>query len=438
MKRLSIFCTLALLTCIFFNACNNQASEIGLDLIGNPVDTEFTDTITVQAYSMLEDTINTTNTSANIVGHLSDPVFGNSRAGIYTQLALGGSSVNFGQNPVIDSVILTLQISDYYGDTNSLVSFRVHQLTESLTSGTTYHQTSTASYDPTPLNYSLTGQSLKPNLSVVVDTSLLSAHLRIRLSQQFGQYLLNHQNDLNYNLQDFLKGLYIEAVAHTGSRGYMVIANMTSALTGLTLYYHNQESQNMRYSMACTDKCVRFTHIDHDYAASTSADFVQEVLQGQHNIGREVLYVQGGGGVKTRICFPYLESSFAKYNKRVNIHRAELVITNAVPNTPLLAHPKNLTLQGIGKTDSAIRFLPDDDYYTYAAYYGGIYDATTHEYRFRITRYVQQLILQQGDWSNAMNLIVRGSAVRPHRLIFDGTDISSPTRLRLEITYSTY
>ncbi len=437
MKKI-LFCTLALLMCIFFNSCTNQSSEIGLDLLDNLVDTEFTDTITLQAYSVLEDTINTTNTSANILGHLSDPEFGNSRAGIYTQLALGGSAVNFGTNPTIDSIVLTLQIYDYYGDTNSLVSFRVHQLTESLSSSTTYHQTSTVGYDPTPLNYSLNGQPLRPNQSIVVDTTLLSAHLRIRLSNQFGQYLLNHQNDLNYNLQNFLKGLYIEAVAHTGSCGYMLISNMSSALTGLTIYYHNNESQNMRYTLACSDKCTRFTHIDHDYAASTSSAFIQEVLQGRQEVGNDVLFVQGGGGVKTRITFPTLESAFAQFDQRVVIHRAELVITDMEPNTPYLVHPYNLTIQGIGKSDSAIRFLPDDDYYTSTSYFGGFYDATTHEYRFRITKYVQQLILQQGDWSNSIYLVVRGSAVRPHRLVFDGPNISSPTRLRLEVTYSTY
>ena len=121
-----------------------------------------------------------------------------------------------------------------------------------------------------------------------------------------------------------------------------------------------------------------------------------------------------------------------------SVAKAELVITNVDPNEKYLIHPTNLTLQGIGKSDSAIRFLPDDDYYTSAAYYGGSYNSTTHEYRFRITQYVQKLILQQGDWSNSINLIVRGSAVRPGRLIFDGTDPASPTRLRLEISYSTF
>ena len=437
MKK-TIYCTLVLLTCIFLTSCKNDQTDIGIDLLDNLMGTDFTDTITLKSFSVLEDTINTTNASANIVGHISDPIFGNSDAGIYTQISLGGAAVNFGNHPIIDSAVLTLQVSSYYGDTNSAVGIRVYQLTEDLNSEERYYQTSTVSYNPTPLNYSQTGYTLKPNTSVVVDTGVYSAHMRIRLTQQFGQDLLNHQDDLNNNIKNYLKGLYIGAVSHTGSRGYMLITSMTSALTGITLYYHNDSTQNMRYTLSCSDKDVRFTHFNHDYQASTSADFVQEVLQHNTNLGKNVLFVQGGGGVKTRIRFPYLEHAFDQYNKRVVIHRAELVITDVDPDEQYLTHPINLTIQGIGKTDSTVRFLPDDDYYTSSSYYGGTYDSKKHEYRFRITRYVQQLILEQNDGSDCINLVVRGSGVRPHRLVFDGTDPASPTRLRLEIAYSTY
>ncbi len=437
MKKL-LLCTLALLACLLMPGCKRESSDIGLDLIDNLVGTTFTDTVTLQAYSELEDTISTTNLSANILGHLSDPVFGDSEAGIYAEFALAGDAVNFGEAPSIDSVVLTLQISGYYGDTNSTVGIRVHRLTESLDSETTYHQDATMEHDPTPINQNLNGYTLRPNTSMVVDTGVYNAHMRIRLSPQFGQELLNHQAELNNDFSGYLPGLYITAVSHTGNRGYMLTSNMTSALTGITLYYHNANEQNKRYTFPCSDKCVRFTHISHNYETSQSSDFVEEVLQNQHAIGQEVLYVQGGGGVKTHITFPNLEHAFDHLDKRVVIHRAELVVTDMEPSNPYLTHPTALTLQGIGKSDSAIRFIPDDDYYTSVAYYGGTYDASKHEYRFRVTKWVQQLILQQGDWSNSINLIVRGSGVRPHRLVLDGTHLDSPTRLRLEIAYSTY
>lgn len=437
MKKI-IHCTLVLLTCIFLTSCKDQTSDIGLGLIDDLLGTDFTDTITLQAYSVLEDTINTTNMSANILGHINDPIFGNSDAGIYSQISLAGAAVNFGEHPIIDSVVLTLQISGYYGDTNSTVGIRVHQLSEDLSSEERYYQNSSVNYDPTPLNYNLSGYTLQPNTSVVVDTGVYNAHLRVRLKQSFGQDLLNHQDDLNNDLQSYIKGLYIGAVSHTGSCGYMLISNLTSALSGIVLYYHNDSVQGMRYTLSFTDKCVKFTQINHQYNASTNNNFVQEVLQNQHSIGNNMLFIQGGGGVRTRITFPYLEHAFDNIDKRVVIHRAELVITNVDANEQYLIQPTNLSLQGISKSDSTLRFLPDDDYYTSSSYFGGIYDAKTHEYRFRITRYVQQLILEQNDWSNSINLIVRGSAVRPHRLVFDGTDPASPTRLRLEIAYSTY
>lgn len=437
MKKI-LLCIVTVLACALFTACTDETSPIGLDLIDNSVDTDFMDTITLHAYSMLEDTINTTQSSADLMGHLSDPVFGNSNAGIYAQLALTGSSVNFGTNPIIDSVVLTLQISGYYGDTNSLVGIRVHRLTSDMSTETQYYQNSTVDYDPATLNYSLSGYKLHPTTPIVVDTAQLNPHMRIRLSQSFGQEILNHQEDLNNNLKNYLKGLYIEAVSHTGICGYILIANMTSALSGVTLYYHNSEENGKRYTLSCSENCARFTHIEHNYSASTNNSFIQEVLHNETALGSDVLFVQGGGGVKTRITFPFLENTFDQYNKRVNIHRAELVITNVQPDEQFLIQPNLLTLQGIRKSDGAIRFLPDDDYYVSTSYFGGTYDSKTKEYRFRITSYVQQLILQQGDWSNSINLVVRGSAVRPHRLIFDGTAPDSPTRLRLEIAYSIY
>ena len=437
MKR-TLYCTLVLLTCIFLSSCTDESSPIGYDLLDNLVGTDFTDTITLQAWSLTEDTLNTTATSAQVLGHISDPVFGNSDAGIYTELALGGAAVNFGEHPVIDSAVLTLQISGYYGDTTSAVGIRVHRLNESMDPSATYYQGSTVGFDPTPLNYQLSNYTLKPNTAVVVDTGIFNAHLRIRLTQAFGQELLNHESDLNNNLRDYLKGVYINAVSHSGPSGYMLMTNMSSALTGLVLYYHNDSTQNARYTLSCTDKCARFTHFDHDYASSQNNNFLNEVLHHQTSVGEQVLFVQGGGGIKTRITFPYLEHAFDQFDQRVAIHRAELVITNVDLNEEYLTPATALTLQGISKSDSTIRFLPDDDYYTSSAYYGGVYNAEKHEYRFRITKYVQQLILNQGDWSNCINLIVRGSAVRPHRLIFDGTDPASPTRLRLEIAYSTY
>jgi len=418
-------------------SCKNQNSSIGLDF-AQQLGTDFTDTITVTAYSFLEDTLNTTNTTANLIGDLHDPVFGDLRASTYAQFDLSGSSVNFGNNPVVDSVVLTLQLASYYGDTTSRVGIRVYRLLEQL-SGSSYTHTSTASYDPTPLNYAMTGYTIEPNTSVVVDTGSYSPHIRIRLSQAFGQYLLNNQHHMTSNsaFKNFFNGLCISAVSHTGAVGYALLTSMTSSLSGISLYYHNEGGSTIKYTFPCSSDCTRFTHFGHNYNASSNADFIQEVLQGDQTIGTRKLFLQATGGVKTRITFPYLKDAFKSLNNRVVINRAELVITDVSPDEVYYIHPSNLTLQGIN-ADNSLAYLPDDEYYTTSSFFGGTYDEDKHEYRFRITQYVQELVQGTGSLTNSINLVVRGSSVRANRLIFGGTGLDDDERLRLEISYTTY
>lgn len=439
MKNQLFFCLLASLA-ILFSACNNDHNSIGLGLNGELLGTNFSDTTTISAYSVLEDTINTTKLSANVLGSLHDPVFGNSSADIYAQFDLSGTSTTFGTDATLDSAVLTLQISSYYGDTTSKVDIRAYQLSEDLNSSTRYYQTSTASHNSNALNYSLSGYSINPTSSIVIDTGTYSPHLRIRLSQEFGQYLLDNQSQMSSStvFKNFFKGLCISAVAHTGNTGYMLISSMTSSLTGITLYYHTARKASAKYTFPCKSSCARFTHFEHDYNASTNSDFNQEILMGQTNIGASKLFVQATGGVKTKIKFPYLKDAFKSVNNRVVINRAELVITNVEPDEVYLIQPTTLALQGIKESTGQIAYIPDDEYYTSSDYYGGTYNSTTKEFRFRITEYVQQQILQTSPLSNTLYLVVKGSSVRANRLVFGGTGLQDNNRLRLELSYTTY
>lgn len=437
MKRIWIVGLLAVLLTLCVS-CKNELSSIGLDLT-DQVGTDFTDTISVSAYSMLEDTLNTTNMTANMIGHIYDPVFGTSKASTYAQFDLTGSSVNFGESPVVDSVVLTMQLASYYGDTNSRVNIRVYRLLEAL-NGSHYNNESMVAIDNTPLNYKLTGYTIQPTTSIVVDTGEYSPHIRIRLSQAFGQYLLNNQSHMQNNaaFKDFFKGLCITALSHSGSTGYMLMTSMTSSLTGIVLYYHNNSKASAKYVFPCTSECNRFTNYKHDYSSSKDADFIQEVLNGNQSVGKSKLFVQGASGVKTRITFPHLKETFKSLDNRVVINRAELVITDVSPDEVLLVSPAALAVQGIHKETDALVYIPDDEYYTSSSYYGGTYDAKKREYRFRVTQYVQDYIHDKGNLTNTLNLVVKGAAVRPNRLVFGGTDLTDGRRLRLELSYTTY
>ena len=116
-----------------------------------------------------------------------------------------------------------------------------------------------------------------------------------------------------------------------------------------------------------------------------------------------------------------------------------MVISNISEDEAYFFNPSNLGLQWV-KSDNSIAYLPDDAIYTSSSYFGGSYDAAKKEYRFRITKYIQQLVLEQKA-DNGINLVVNGAGIRGNRLVFCGPNpdaLLRDKRLRLELSYTTY
>lgn len=420
-------------------SCRKESGTLGLGMAGDLLGTEFTDTITIEAHSLAEDTIATGMLSANLVGLLHDPVFGVTTASSYMQFALAGGAVDLGSGAVADSVVLTLQLSDCYGDTSSAVGIRAYRLADDMPSGTHFNQNSTLAYDPTPLNYELRGYDVRPHSRVIIDTGTYAPHLRIRLSQAFGQYLADNSPRMTGDdaFRSIFKGLCISAVSYSGSTGYILASNLNSALTGIVLYYHNDSQSGLKYTFHCLGSCRRFTRFEHDYGASADPCFVSQVIGHDPAAGRERLFVQATGGVKTKVTFPYLKDAFKADGCNVIVNKAELVVADMACDEAFLTAPPRIGLQGVTKSGKTAR-LPDDETFTNAEYFGGSYDKTRHEYRFRITRYVQDQLRQTGGLDNCVYLVARGASVRAGRLVAGGTDTDGNGRLRLELSYTLY
>ena len=152
-------------------------------------------------------------------------------------------------------------------------------------------------------------------------------------------------------------------------------------------------------------------------------------------LGREKLYVQAGGGVTTKIAFPSIKEKLG--GKQLVINKAELVITN-IDNDNFFTEPAKLRVSGVSSSGKLV-YIPDDAVYTSENYYGGIYDTEKKEYRIRITKYIQQLLLND-EYLNYIYLKVSGAGIRGNRLILSGTNPTTnpDSRLRLEISYTQY
>lgn len=425
------------LLCSIFWSCKKEYDAIGLDMIGNNLlGSDFTDTISINSYSLLGDSVNTTYLSNVILGHLKDPVFGNSKTGIYLKYYLSESSVNFGNNPILDSLVFTMQYSGYYGDTNARLSLEIFELSELLDEATAYYSNNTTPYIPQNLTYHPSFSfTPRPNTTVIIDTIKYVPHLRVRLSDELGQRLINNQSVLASNdaFQQFFKGLYITA-STTSSEGCLVYLYPRGSISTITLYYRNETEGQKRYVFNIPSTSTYYSHFDLDHEASTNSDFRRQVLGGEQSLGKKLLYTQAMGGIRTFLEFPHLSKSFQ--DQKVIINKAELVITNVAPNAGNFIYPPSLSIQM--KTENGLSYIPDDEVFMGSTYYGGTYNASDNTYRFRITQYVQRLI-HDPNYGQGLYLIVRGGGIRGNRLIFGGTAPDDPdSRIRLDLHYTTY
>lgn len=439
MRKLSLlsFIFVALL----FVSCDDQLSSIGLNLKdpNSLLGTSFSDSSTLVAYSVLDTTLNTKNLGNNVLGFVKDPTFGTTKASYYAQYLLSGNSVNFGTNPILDSVVLCIRLSGYFGDTLTSLPISVYELDRLLVADSAYTSTSSVPYKPENLtfdpNYSVRP---RPGTRIFVDTTSYDPHLRIKLKNEFGQKFLDNSSSMANDavFANFFKGLYV-TVSDPNGTGSLLYVNLTSTLSNISIYY-KKNGIPTKYTLVTSSTALRFNQFEHDYANSASNHFINEVLQRDPNdplVGTQILYAQPTRGVKTKIIFPNIKETYK--DKNVIINRAELVVTNISTDPEYFFMPAMLSLQCMSKTEG-LSFLPDDSYFTSSEYFGATYVPSKKEYRIRITKYIQQLILQN-EFENYIYLNVSGSGIRANRLILGGTDpIDNNTRLRLEISYTEY
>ncbi|MCP9198954.1 DUF4270 domain-containing protein [Gramella sp. GC03-9] len=97
----------ALVAVFAFVGCDEDYTDIGGEIINNPTDVELTE-VEVNAYSQKINSIQTNNLNNYFLGVNQHPIYGSNTASIVTQLVLSQADPDFGDNPVLDSVVMTI------------------------------------------------------------------------------------------------------------------------------------------------------------------------------------------------------------------------------------------------------------------------------------------------------------------------------------------
>ncbi|MFC2101946.1 DUF4270 domain-containing protein [Bacteroidota bacterium] len=434
---------ISLLIVFIVASCKKDPYELGIDLVP-PTDTLYVnlfDTVTVQAYSVLEDSTRTDEMSSFVLGSIMDPVFGKTTASFYTQLLLSGGEADFGINPQLDSLVLMLYYLDGYGDTNTLQQVRVFEMSEDLFYDSSYYSNQTAG----TYGIELANKTYmpRPHDSVTIDGIKVAPHLRINLSDNsnyFGNKILYAPDNVMSSSAEFIKfikGLYVEALP-VNSRGSLVNFASSDGLSAMILYFHNDNvGDSLHFTMPIDVVSARFNTFNHHGYQDASPEFKQQVLYHDTMLGQNQLFLQSMAGVKIKVRLPYIRS--LKELGTIAINSAVLSFKNPDPDTTWQP-PTQLTMF---KVDTAGKLGVVIDETEGINYFGGSYDKSDRTYWFRLTRHIQQLLIT--DTLENYDLYIYASSplsrtTKVNRVILNGTSpffsSSSGDNLKLSITYT--
>ena len=381
-----------------------------------------TDTVSIEVHTLTTDSVITSGVNELLLGEYKDPIFGYSKASFAVEF-FNPQLINFKDTDIVDSVILTLSYNqdddNTYGDLSKDQTIEVYKITDIyLNNSINYY----GNNDPNKYMGELVGDTVgfRPSPEDTI--------LHIKLNNSFGDFFLD-ADESNYisgqAFKNYFRGLYIKSESPDDD-GAIIKYDINDSLL-VSIYFHKTgDTANYTYQISANNITnVRFNLFEHDYtSANFTGTFDDESLPQD-----SVAYMQSGGGLYTRIKFPYLEN--LENSEKIVINRAELIV-NSVPTnisyeTDFPAINKTLITGYVSETSSIL--IPD--YITQSAYAGEIY--TDGAYRYDIAAYIQN-ILDGTTENNGINLLPVSDGSNFSRTVITTGNNSNP--MKLVITYT--
>ncbi len=410
---------------VFFTACTDEESELGLNL-QDPNSLLYTadTTLRATAYTFLHDSLKTSSVGTHLLGFYKDQTFGQVSASIFSQISLQDSKGFELQGAyTLDSLVLTMVFSGIYpaNQNSKSLHIQVYQLSEDMSTDATYYATSTVAYGSTPLfDGNVTFNSTD---SVKMGGINYPPQIRMRLSNDFMNKIGTRKFDSNEDFIKFVKGLYIKVVPD-GSAGTVGYFNLASTYSGMSLYYKASGGEATVYNFIFDSKSAHFEHIEHNYAGTALSTFNSNRKDSID--GSSKLYLEALGGTYFKF---YLPDLAALKNQRYSINHATLVIPVS-SETPDSDPPQTIVClmnTSTGGTSSILDMTSDGSVVSIS------YDASRKQYRIPLARYVQN-ILNGHNNDFGVNVYVTAATTTANRVVLNGTNVSDPVRLEIIFT----
>ena len=339
---------------LMVQACDSEFSEIGSGIVGVPDFEIKNKAYPITTYNKKITKFESSNLGNNLLGYYEDPVFGGFNANFVVQMLSSDFTPTFGEDTVLDSVILTIpyssnatineDVTDYeldslYGSNEIKLSiyknnfllrsfdpsaavddFQNYYSDGSLTSGQLIESSqlegqllySDAAYFPSSLSIPL--ETINEETGVSEVTSTLIPSLRIdlfnnpnnsNLPEGFWEDLIfalenNEATSSRDGFYNYFRGLYFKAEATSENEGHMMQLQLQDPLSNLTVYYSYNQTVNgeEETSSAQGEYVLSFSG---NNVAIFDNDFNPSILQTINDTstdleGDDFLYLKGGEG----------------------------------------------------------------------------------------------------------------------------------------------
>ena len=457
MKFIRLDLLTLLISLFIFNGCKNQ-DTIGLGVVNsNQINGSLVDTSTIVVNTIAEDTVLTSGLSTTPLSFLTDPVFGVTEANLVMDLNLPDLAAYTLPTGTItvDSALLVLKYApgNFYGDSiSSRYKANVYQLNERLISGKAYYSTKTWDVNRNTLLGTKSFVS-RTSDSVLITTPIPSKpdtlvkvgpQLRIPINTSFVNDILYNapavQRGSNLVFKNNVKGLYITLDKNQPGVGGSFLFTMGGSAS-LQIYYKNVNGTVIDTGVLVLPSSLSAAEIKHTRSATINTELSNTTT------GRKTFYLQGLGGLRSKISFPYLKNLIKTIGGDVVINRAELIVSPVPGSTIPFAPLPKLALYKYDLANQRV-FIQDamqtDPRSFGSSAAGGYFITQQQQYHFLLTAYIQDLVRGVttdygafiGPVFPSTTASIAATAQSDGRTVAVGYDKTSPYSIKLNIFYT--
>ncbi len=420
-----IFLLLAI--CIgFLTSCKKEVSNAGLSLFNKENDAFGSiDTFSLKVGSIYVDTVTSVNPSYLMLGSYVDPIFGKYDASFYSQIRISALNPDFGDvsKIKIDSLILGMRFSDYYGELDEQ-NFEVYEILQDLYTTSSYNTKSTVSVKQDnlvlPGSGKLTPKPYGYKFAAAANDTVYD-NIRLKLNPVLAQRFISDSKTQpeSFKTMDafltYFKGLQVKVnnANQQSSDGGV----MSFAYPPIMTIYYSQDGVAKKFYFELNSSGVRFNHVECNYTGTDVEKLVLGQITDQKDFYAQSNHVRGTVDLSTINNIP----------SNSVIHYAQLILPVDFNNTNVYSLSKELYVSIPNSlTDPTLRYVAS-----------AILDTTYHGYVVDVRDHVQQVITGK-RLNYSLVFSPKFFSLSAERIHFLGPNNVGAQKPKLLIKYSTF